>query len=102
MDNLEGKHDVRSGQRVDRYRAPRCVGVTPTGGAHGNLHPTARIHRHARQRGCRLAPRRTSVANGDAGGRISALQLARADCGESSLPTSTTAGSTFGLESKKA
>src|SRR5262245_40969677 len=35
----------------------RCMDMTPTGGSHGNLHPTARIRCHAWQRGCRVAAR---------------------------------------------
>ena len=33
------------------------MGMTPTGGSHGNQHPTARIHCHARRRGGSVAVR---------------------------------------------
>src|SRR5262245_57133442 len=48
----------------------RCMDMTPTGGSHGNLHPTARIRCHAWQRGCRVAARGARAAAGEAGDRI--------------------------------
>src|SRR5262245_25217809 len=42
--------------------------MTPTGGSHGNSHPTARIRCHAWQRGSRVAPRGACAAARTASG----------------------------------
>ena len=42
--------------------SPRCMGMTPMGGSHGNPHPAARIHRRAWRRGGSVAVRGARAA----------------------------------------
>src|SRR5262245_29229438 len=51
--------------------SPPLHGMTPTGGSHGNLHPTARIHIHVPpQFGSRVAARGAGAAAGYASDRV--------------------------------
>ena len=51
-----------------------CMGMTPSGGSHGNQHPTARVHCHAWQRSSRMADRGAGAVGGDAGDRVCSRQ----------------------------
>jgi hypothetical protein len=61
--------------------SPPLHGRDPTGGSHGDLHRTARIHRRARQRSGCVAARGARAAAGDAGDRIPGQRVTRRDRG---------------------